>query len=84
MQCMHRGGVRTVMITGDYHLTGLAVAKEVGMVAPQSQVVIIDTISPSELQDVRPAAKPRRTHSTQLRLKVRLQKVFYTCISRCV
>ena len=32
------------MITGDYHHTAVAVAKTVGMVKPDSQVVIIDTL----------------------------------------
>ena len=31
------------MITGDYHHTAVAVAKDVGMVKPDSQVVVIDT-----------------------------------------
>ena len=32
------------MITGDYHHTAVAVAKDVGMVKPNSQVVVIDTV----------------------------------------
>ena len=32
------------MITGDYHHTAVAVAKTVGMVKPDSQVVVIDTL----------------------------------------
>lgn len=32
------------MITGDYHHTAVAVAKDVGMVKPDSQVVVIDTV----------------------------------------
>ena len=38
-----RGGLRTVMITGDYHHTAVAVAVAVGMVKPDSRVVVIDT-----------------------------------------
>lgn len=38
-----RGGIRTLMITGDYQHTALAVAKDVGMVRPDAQVVVIDT-----------------------------------------
>ena len=34
------------MITGDYHHTAIAVARDVGMVRPQGQVVVIDTIRP--------------------------------------
>ncbi|KAL0030094.1 hypothetical protein WJX79_006699 [Trebouxia sp. C0005] len=36
------GGLRTVMITGDYHHTAVAVARDVGMVKPDGQVVVID------------------------------------------
>ena len=35
-----------MMITGDYHHTAIAVARDVGMVRPQGQVVVIDTIRP--------------------------------------
>ena len=44
-----RGGIRTMMITGDYHHTAIAVARAVGMVQPQGQVVVIDTISQADL-----------------------------------
>lgn len=37
------GGIRTVMITGDYHHTAIAVARDVGMVKPLDQIIIIDT-----------------------------------------
>lgn len=33
-----------MMITGDYHHTGIAVARDVGMLKPQGKVVVIDTI----------------------------------------
>ena len=36
-----RGSIRTMMVTGDYHGTGLAVARGVGMVPTDSPVVII-------------------------------------------
>ena len=39
------------MITGDYHLTGIAVARDVGMMKLQGKVIVIDTIP----------AEPRRT-----------------------
>lgn len=44
-----RAGLRTLMATGDYHHTALAVARAVGMVSAQGQVVIIqkDTKMPS-------------------------------------
>lgn len=32
------------MITGDYHHTAVAIARDVGMIKPDSQVVIIDTV----------------------------------------
>ena len=35
-----------MMITGDYHHTGIAVARDVGMLKPQGKVVIIDTVPP--------------------------------------
>lgn len=40
---MCRAGMRTLMATGDYHYTALAVARGVGMVPPHSQVIIIQT-----------------------------------------
>ena len=36
-----------MMITGDYHHTGIAVARDVGMLKPQGKVVVIDTIPPA-------------------------------------
>ena len=46
--CVHicSGGIRTMMITGDYHHTGISVARDVGMLKPQGEMVIIDTIPP--------------------------------------
>ena len=38
-----------MMITGDYHYTAIAVARDVGIVRPQCQVVIIDTDQQSQL-----------------------------------
>ena len=37
-----------MIITGDYHHTALAVARDVGMVRAEGQVVVIDTITPHE------------------------------------
>lgn len=46
-----RGGIRTLMITSDYQHTALAVAKDVGMIRPDAQMVVIDTrLSHSESQ----------------------------------
>ncbi|DBB02797.1 TPA: hypothetical protein ACH3X1_013629 [Trebouxia sp. C0004] len=36
------GGIRTMMITGDYHHTAIAVARDVGMLIPNAQMIIID------------------------------------------
>ncbi len=38
-----RGGMRTVMITGCHHTTAIAVAKDVGMVKPEADLLLIDT-----------------------------------------
>ena len=45
-----RAGTRTMKITGDYHHTAIAVARDLGMVKPQGQIVVIDTIGLSELR----------------------------------
>ena len=37
-----------MMITGDYHHTAIAVARDVGMIKPESRVIIIDTCARSE------------------------------------
>ena len=39
---MNRGGIRTVMVTGDYHYTAIAVAKDIGMIQPDQEIMIID------------------------------------------
>ncbi len=49
--CLCRGGLRTVMITGDYHHTAVAVARSVGMVQPDGRVVVIDTAHTEVLHD---------------------------------
>ncbi|DBA94074.1 TPA: hypothetical protein ACH3X1_001722 [Trebouxia sp. C0004] len=53
------GGLRTVMITGDYHHTAVAVARQVEMVKPDGQVVVIDA-TPKEMphQDQSTAQTP--------------------------
>ena len=45
-----RAGLRTLMATGDYHTTALSVARGVGMIPPQGQVIIIQ-----KEQDATPA-----------------------------
>ncbi len=47
------------MITGDYHHTAVAVAKTIGMVKADSQVVVIDTVHKDAVwRDVSPAPTP--------------------------
>ncbi|DBA88976.1 TPA: hypothetical protein ACH3X2_000200 [Trebouxia sp. C0005] len=53
-QVQDGGGMRTMMITGDYHHTAIAVAKHVGMIKPQGQVVVIDTVAQAESAAVAP------------------------------
>ena len=58
-QYVHRrGGLRTVMITGDYHHTAVAVARDVGMVKPDGQVVVIDAHKEVPHQDRSAAQTP--------------------------
>ena len=45
------------MITGDYHHTAIAVAKDVGMVAPEGRVVVIDSISATSASSGRQTPK---------------------------
>ena len=45
-----RGGLRTLIITGDYHHTALAVARQAGMVPPDTDVVIVDTCKQAHAQ----------------------------------
>ncbi len=45
---LRSGGVRTMMITGDYHHTAIAVARDVGIVKPQGMVIVIDTATSSQ------------------------------------
>ncbi len=52
--------MRTMMITGDYHHTAIAVAKGAGMVAPAGKLVIIQAASEASPA----AAEPSRQHTT--------------------
>ncbi|KAL0032691.1 hypothetical protein WJX79_003604 [Trebouxia sp. C0005] len=38
------GGMRTIMVTGDYHHTAIAVAKNVGMLRANRDIVVIDAV----------------------------------------
>lgn len=40
-----RGGIRTVMITGEIHHTAIAVAKQISMIQPDQDVVVIDVVN---------------------------------------
>lgn len=58
------------MITGDYHHTALAVAKDVGMVKQQDQVIVIESAKQTELQAAATAATAGHQASLPLSLKV--------------
>ena len=40
-----RGALRTLMVTGDYHYTATSVARQVGMIPPEGQVMLIQADS---------------------------------------
>ena len=64
------------MITGDYHHTAVAVAKNVGMVKADSRVVVIDTVHKHAVwRDVLPASTPDTCDSSSsLPLQLPLQR----------
>ena len=41
-----RGGIRTMIVTGDHHHTALATARDVGMISMKAQIIVIDTVIP--------------------------------------
>ena len=54
-----RGAIRTMMVTGDYHQTAIAVARGAGMIPGDSRVVIIQSQT-----EIRPSCKhPGCMHS---------------------
>ena len=53
------------MITGDYHHTAVAVAKNVGMVKPDSQVVVIDTARHEHQHDAQMPGTPDSGSSSE-------------------
>ncbi|KAL0024457.1 hypothetical protein WJX77_006172 [Trebouxia sp. C0004] len=57
-----RGGIRTMMITGDYQHTAIAVARGVGMIAVDSQVVVMEAKS----ERVGSASAPVAQHTAPL------------------
>lgn len=59
---LRRAAMRTVMMTGDYQLTSVAVARSVGMVPPGGRVVII--LSRSESLNPKGALKSAKLAST--------------------
>ena len=59
---LRSAAMRTVMMTGDYQLTSVAVARSVGMVPPGGPVVII--LSRSESSNPRGALKSAKLAST--------------------
>ena len=38
-----RGGIRTMVISGDFHHTALATVRDVGMISPGSPIIVIDS-----------------------------------------
>lgn len=44
------GGLKTLIVTGDYHHTALAVAKQTGMVQPQTDIVIVDSCKKAQIR----------------------------------
>ncbi|KAL3159352.1 hypothetical protein ABBQ32_011303 [Trebouxia sp. C0010 RCD-2024] len=76
------------MVTGDYHHTAVAVAKDVGMVKPDRQVVVIDTVrhdhkhgpdTPlSETPDSAPSREPHTQH-IPTRVSFRAQPAVHEC-----
>ncbi|KAL0023496.1 hypothetical protein WJX79_002152 [Trebouxia sp. C0005] len=48
------GGIRTMMITGDYHHTAIAVARDVGMLSTDAKMIIVDIA-----RSVQPHADPQ-------------------------
>ena len=61
-----RGGLRTVMITGDYHHTAVSVAKDLGMVKPDSRVVVIDAARHGVQHDAQMPGTPDSGSSSEL------------------
>ena len=53
-----RGGIRTMMVTGDYHHTAIAVARGVGMVPQGGQLVIIQAKSEKQVLPRTPSRVP--------------------------
>ena len=41
-----RGGIRTMIVTGDHHHTAIATARDVGMISMKAQIIVIDTVIP--------------------------------------
>ena len=52
-----RGGIRTIMITGDHKVTASAIAKEIGILTPGTEAVegaVIESMSDEELREFVP------------------------------
>ena len=53
-----------MMITGDYHHTAIAVAKDVGMVRDDSQVLVIDAVKQPQLSSSQPSASAKKPQAS--------------------
>lgn len=63
-QLQDEGGMRTAMITGDYHQTAVSVAWAVGMVPPGGVVHIIDRVVKPKPASLSPPISPVQVAST--------------------
>ena len=61
------------MATGDYHHTGLAVARATGMIPPEGQVVILHKASETQLtaSGTQPTASKTRLTASETKLTAR-------------
>lgn len=53
-----------MMITGDYQHTAISVAKDVGMLTPDSQVLVIDAAKEPQASPLQPSASAKRSQAS--------------------
>ena len=56
--------MRTMMITGDYHHTAISVAKDVGMLTADSQVLVIDAVQQPQAFPLPPSASAKESQAS--------------------